>query len=579
MAFTIGTGSGALQQWRDRILTAVLWTLVIGGFVAWLPSTIMAFRGGLWGVIAAGTGSYLFLVVLLLARRVSFRRRAGAVVVLIYLLGLFFTLQFGPFAAGLLWLFAFPILAALLFGVRPALAALILTAATLGAVGYQLSVGALSWSSSISVGLWAVIAGSFLALDALVAVSVGVLLEGLSSTAVALEQQLLERARIEEQLMQAAKLEALGRLAGGVAHDFNNILTAILGAVELLLPRFSPEDPDSAELAGIADAATRAAGLTRQLLAFSRQQIIQPRVMDLGVVVSGLEHMLRRLLRENVNLKLVIATGLPAVRGDPGQLGQVVLNLALNAADAMPDGGTLSIELSAATVNAELAAEHGGLTPGRYVMMVVRDTGVGIPPELQERIFEPFFTTKGPGQGTGLGLAMVYGVIKEANGDIWLQSKPGLGTSFQVCLPAVFEPLTPTTPAPAGRPIEPGHGEGILLLEDDEAVRHLVGRQLRRNGYAVHAAAEGDEAIRLATRLGAGIQLLLTDVVMPGMNGPEVAALIRQQRPGLKVLYMSGYTDDAFRRDVVFAPGEAFLQKPFSEADLSSAVRRLLEGE
>ena len=568
-------GAGALQHWRDRILNAVLWTLVIAGFFAWLPSTVLGLQQRLWWVVLVNNLGYALLLSIRFARRLPFRLRAGTITAVVYLIGLFFTVQFGPFAAGLLWLFAFPVLAAIFFGARPAVAALSLSALTLLSLGVALAGGRLAWPAVLPLGVWAVICGSFLALDSLLAISAGVLLEGLGSTAAKLEEQLAERARIEEQLRQASKMEALGRLAGGVAHDFNNILTVILGAAEMLAPRFPEGDPDAIEVSQIREAAERAVGLTRQFLAFSRRQMIRTRVLDLGEVVLGLEQMLRRLLRDNVVLHISIAPELGPVRGDPGQLGQVVLNLAINGADAMPAGGELTIELSAAVVD-ERFLEQRNLKPGRYLALTVRDTGVGMDPALQERIFEPFFTTKESGQGTGLGLSMVYGAVKQASGDIAVSSAPGQGSAFTIYLPEATEPRSKPPPKPGSAPLMPGKGEGILVLDDNDAIRQLVSRQLRTQGYTVHVAAEVEEAAFLAASHGATLKLLVSDVVMPRMNGPAVAALLRKTLPALRVLYMSGYTDEVFEPDRPLGSNEAFLQKPFTDRQLIEHVQRLL---
>jgi two-component system cell cycle sensor histidine kinase/response regulator CckA len=382
--------------------------------------------------------------------------------------------------------------------------------------------------------------------------------------------------RLEEQLRQAQKMEAVGRLAGGVAHDFNNLLTAILGSAELLLGRLGPDHPERVEAEEIRKAALWAADLTRQLLAFSRQQVLDPQVFDLSAVVADMDKMLRRLVRADITFRTRLASDLGAVRADPGQIEQVIMNLAVNACDAMPGGGTLTIE----TANVELGAgrERDQLTanPGRYVMLTVSDTGTGMSATTQAHIFEPFFTTKERGKGTGLGLSTVYGIVKQSEGYVWLESEPGRGTTFKVYLPRVDAPIE--TPAPGLAPVAArGGAETILVVEDQEPVRRLTCKILETQGYAVLVAADGPEALQMAERHQGVIDILVTDVVMPGMSGREVGRRLAAVRPGMRVLYLSGYADDSIVSHGVLAPGLAFLQKPFTPETLARRVRELLD--
>jgi PAS domain S-box-containing protein len=385
-----------------------------------------------------------------------------------------------------------------------------------------------------------------------------------------------ERQRLEEQLRQAQKMEAVGRLAGGVAHDFNNLLTAILGSAELLLGRLGPDHPERVEAEEIRKAAMWAADLTRQLLAFSRQQVLDPQVFDLSAVVADMDKMLRRLVRADITFRTHLAPDLGAVRADPGQIEQVIMNLAVNACDAMPGGGTLTI----ATANVELGAGHeqeqGPETPGCYVMLTVSDTGMGMTATTQSHIFEPFFTTKERGKGTGLGLSTVYGIVKQSEGYVWLESEPGRGTTFRVYLPRVDAPVEASAPAPV-RAASLGGDETILVVEDQEPVRRLTRKVLETQGYAVLAAADGPEALRMAERHPGTIHILVTDVVMPGMSGREVGRRLAAGRPEMRVLYLSGYADDSIVRHGVVEPGLAFLQKPFTPETLSRRVREVLD--
>ena len=385
-----------------------------------------------------------------------------------------------------------------------------------------------------------------------------------------------ERKQLEQQFQQAQKMEAVGRLAGGVAHDFNNLLTAILGSADLLLDDLKPNVPAREEILEIRKAALRAADLTRQLLAFSRQQVISPVVLNPNEAVGNIDKLLRRLLGEDVELRTVLKPELGAVKADPSQLEQVVVNLAVNARDAMPAGGKLTIETQNVELDEEYAQGHVSAQPGSYVMIAVTDTGSGMDAVTQARIFEPFFTTKEKGKGTGLGLATVYGIVKQSGGWIWVYSEPGHGTTFKIYLPRVTEAAAPAAPSPV-QPVSVRGSETVLLVEDDEMIRALVQKVLKANGYATLVAESGPAALRLAGQHDGRIHLLMTDVVMPGMNGREVAERVASAHAGIKVLYLSGYTDDAIVHHGVLEPGIAFLQKPFTPALLVRKVREVLD--
>lgn len=387
-------------------------------------------------------------------------------------------------------------------------------------------------------------------------------------------EDITERRTLENQFRQAQKMEAVGQLTAGIAHDFNNMLTAITGNVELLLMGLPPDDERRAELLEIKEAAARAAALTHKLLAFSRRQLLQPRVLDLNAIVAGTDRLLRRLIGADIELVTVLDPQLGRVRADAGQFEQVLLNLVVNARDAMPEGGTLLIE----TANVELTEDdrrrHPFVRPGRYVEVRVRDTGVGIPLELLDRIFEPFFTTKEVGRGTGLGLATVYGIVKQSGGYVWVESEAGKGTTFRIDLPRVEAPVEPAPP-PAGLPVLVPGRETVLVVEDEKTLRDLVCKVLRRAGYTVLGAPNGDEALRLCAQAEPRIDLLLTDLVMPLMGGRELAERIGAVCPGVPVLYMSGYTDD--RIADLPASGAGFLQKPFAPQALLQKVREALD--
>jgi PAS domain S-box-containing protein len=393
--------------------------------------------------------------------------------------------------------------------------------------------------------------------------------------AVGISLDITERRTLEEQYQQAQKMEAVGRLAGGVAHDFNNLLTVILGYCELLLSDFKPGDPHHADIAEIQNAGARAGGLTRQLLAFSRKQIIEPALLDLNVIATDMRAMLGRLIGEDVKVVLALRPELAPVKADRGQVEQVVMNLAVNARDAMPKGGTLTIETANVELDEHYAKTHRNVKPGPYVALTVTDTGTGMTPEVQARLFEPFFTTKEVGKGTGLGMATVYGIVTRSGGSVGVYSEIGKGTSFKVYFPrAEAADMVVEAPPPVA-PVRTGT-QTVLVVEDEEGLRELAKRLLQRQGYTVLLAANADEAVRLF-EAHQSIDVLLTDVVMPGASGPELTKRLVVQRPALRVIYMSGYTEDAIVQHGVLKPGIAFLNKPFNSETLGAKIREVLE--
>ena len=384
------------------------------------------------------------------------------------------------------------------------------------------------------------------------------------------------RKLLEDQFRQAQKMEAVGRLAGGVAHDFNNLLTVINGYSEMTLDSLPAADPARQYLEEVKKAGNQAAFLTRQLLAFSRQHVLAPQVLDLNAVLADVEKMLRRLIGEDVDLAVVQGSGLGRVKADPGEINQIIVNLAVNSRDAMPRGGKLTIETSNVELDTAYAEKHPFVASGRYVMLAVSDTGIGMDPETQAHIFEPFFTTKEKGKGTGLGLAMVYGTVKQSGGFIWVYSEAGKGTTFKIYLPRLESGALSYQLSGEGARSLAGT-ETVLLLEDDQAVRALVTGNLRSFGYNVLASGTPEDALQIGERFKAPIDLLLTDVVLPRMSGPQVAEQLAVLRPGLKVLYMSGYTDNAIVRHEVLEASAAFLQKPFTPKTLARQVRDVLD--
>jgi signal transduction histidine kinase/CheY-like chemotaxis protein len=382
------------------------------------------------------------------------------------------------------------------------------------------------------------------------------------------------RAHLEEQLRQSQKMEAIGRLAGGVAHDFNNLLTIITGRTSMLLD-LATTDRARRDLEIVLEAGQRAAVLTKQLLAFSRKQVLQPRVLDLGRVVAELAPMLRRLIGEDIDLGIVAGAPECPVVADPGQVEQVIMNLVVNARDAMPRGGRITIETGTVELDEAYVRDHVGVQRGPHVLLAVTDSGVGMDAATRERIFEPFFTTKPEGQGTGLGLATVFGIVAQSGGTIWVYSEVGRGTTFKIYLPRVDSPTPAARPASAGP--APRGSETVLLVEDDDGVRFVGEDVLQRLGYAVISARNGEEALRASAAHAGRIAILISDIVMPGMNGPELQARLAHDRPDMKVLFLSGYAPGAAVRHGILDPDVAFLEKPFGPEALARKVRAVLD--
>ncbi len=382
--------------------------------------------------------------------------------------------------------------------------------------------------------------------------------------------------RLESDLRQAQKMETIGRLAGGIAHDFNNILSVIIAYADVVMNSLAPDDDLRGDIKHIREAGDRAASLTKQLLAFSRQQLLEPEVLDLNRVVERMGEMVRRLIGEDVELTLALVEAIDPVKADPRQLEQVILNLVVNARDAMPGGGQLTISTDNVQLDEAYTSQHADVSPGAFVLMAITDSGTGMSEATRQRIFDPFFTTKAPGKGTGLGLATVYGIVKQSGGHIWVYSEAGRGSTFKIYLPQHVGEVVPRS-TPVRRSAVRGAGETILVVEDEDAVRRIAERILSAAGYIVLTAANGVEAIAVLERHARVVDLLLTDVVMPLMNGRDLANRVAELCPAARILFMSGYTDDAIVDQGVLDAGVQFIEKPFNVVALQQKVREVLD--
>ncbi len=689
-------------NWRAALLTIILRAGIVLGVIVYIPSVVLALRGGLVGVVVIDTLAIALLALLAFFERVPFSTRATVFCLVVYMLGAGLLIWIGSVSQ--IFLLAFSVLSALLLGLRAGLGATVLSTLTLlliGLLGFASPEMRVAPLASGMAG-WITITLNFALVNTLLTVAIGVVISAMDSallqeisarssferqrtllrtlidampdlvftkhtdgrfdlvnhaayTMFGLEreeqmtgktvfdlypsdiaerrtaddravfagrtlhnheeqrtnaagkarwflatklplrdardrivgligisrditdrkQAELQRDRFQSELQQSQKMEAIGQLAGGIAHDFNNLLTIIAGHSGLLLAQPDAAPGVKESVREIADAAERAAGLTRQLLAFSRQAMLQPEVIDVNATVLETSALLRRLIGEDIALTTVLDPQVAAVRVDPNQLNQILMNLALNARDAMPRGGKLTIGTANVTLDDAYVATHLGAKAGAHVMLSITDSGTGMSPDVLSRIFEPFYTTKGVGKGTGLGLSMVFGIVQQSGGGIHVYSEPNHGSTFKIYLPAVQELVVAVTSSRA----EVSHGgtETILLVEDDDGVRALALRCLQAVGYEVITARDGVEALAIAKQTNQRIDLLVTDVVMPNMSGPKLVESLRSQYSDLAALYMSGYTDDAVVRHGLLQADVDFLQKPFTALSLAQKVRAVLD--
>jgi signal transduction histidine kinase/CheY-like chemotaxis protein len=582
---------------RLLVLERMLWVWsLFGGLIVAVVATD-DLLGGRYRAAAFYAAAYVFVVICLMPRPFPYSLRSTLPLVMLFVVGSHEIYYHGLDSAGTLFYYALIIFTCILLGARAAAAVTLAAVAGLCGISYLYALRTLSGSEVrtfldhlhvrclpdvVSLGLLAAMSIAFLSLllrslERSVETSQAYLAE-IAHERNQLVRIIDERDRVEKQLRQAQKMEAVGQLAGGIAHDFNNLLQVVSAHTEILLRRLAPESDHHRQLQEVRKASERAAALTRQLLAYSRQQVMTPVYLDLNTAVEDLLRMVHRILPEHIERKIDLAAGLGTVYADPGQIEQVLLNLILNARDAMPAGGTLTIQTQNTDIGTAAIADHSGLEPGPWVAVHVSDTGHGIAPADQDHIFEPFYTTKRIGEGTGLGLAMAYGIVKQHAGQILLSSKPHAGSTFTVYLPRVNQPV----PAPAApekeAPTREEKGTGtILLAEDDESVRELITSVLSDAGFAVFPARDGLEAVELFEKHRDTVDLLLFDVVMPRMGGREACETIRERAPALRTVFMSGYAPEGLNGRLKLDHQTGFIQKPYQTQELLAKVREMLD--
>ena len=563
-----------MAVWRRRILSAVAWSYLGLGAIAAVIGISVAISHDIWSVVVFDTIALLVGAGLVLCPERFYRLKSISLIMLTYTVGGYFSYQFGPFAAGPLWLFAGPMLSGALFGWRAALGSIGFLVIVLFTIGALLARGSLNWPGELGVGVWFVISSSLVALSGLLSVSIGVLLDGVARANREREDAIEARELLEQQLRHSQKMEAVGRLAGGIAHDFNNLLVAISGFTEFAMDTLEDDSSAVSDLSEVMDAVTRAKALTEQLLTFSRKNTLAPNRIDINASIRDASRLLEQLSREHIRLHIKLCTEPCSTKIDPDSLIQILVNAATNAADAMPEGGEITIETSRVQVDGSSSSlDDLEMEPGEYAVVSVTDTGSGIAEDTLERIFEPFFTTKKTGEGTGLGLSTSWAVVKQVGGYIHMTSELGRGSTLKC-----FFHFTPWV-APKidqARVMSQSRGnERILVVEDDEQVRKMLIRSLQAKGYEVLDASHAKDALALAQQ--PQIDLLVTDVIMPGLNGRELAAKVAELHPKIAVLYVSGYSDDILTQQGILDDGLKLLKKPFQLDVLTKLVRELLD--
>ncbi len=593
--FRLSRHSLEVDTWRVHMLNQGLLAGAVLGLITYMVSVWGALEAGKWSTIVINGLALSLIGWLAFNRHLSYNLRAISFSFVLFALGVWLLARVGPISA--FYLIGASVLATLLLGLNRGLIVLGLNALTFTIFGI-LDFAAPSvqiLGREMTSLAWVTISINFLFVNLILVVAIGVVLNTLEllmhrehearqaleherieliQANLALERGIHERKILESQLIQSQKMEAIGQLAGGVAHDFNNLLTVINGYSDFLLELTPSSDSRHMMIEEIYVAGERASNLTRQLLAFSRRQLLEPQLLDLNTIVTGMEKMLRRLIGEDIRIATVLQPDLNQIVADPGQIEQVIMNLAVNARDAMPEGGQLTIE----TINMSLSEAQISLKldlkSGDYVALIVSDTGIGMSPEVEQHIFEPFFTTKPQGKGTGLGLATVFGIVKQSNGFIDVYSEPGHGTRIKILFPVAE--ATHTAP-PVVEVASQFGTETVLLVEDEVGVSNVACQALQQRGYHVLQALNGHEALRIFAEQQSSIDLVITDVVMPEMSGRELVERLRSDHQQVRVLYLSGYTDDAVVRHGIITASDHFLHKPFTPGGLARKVREVLD--
>lgn len=565
-----------VEFWRRRILSGIIWAYFWLGTIACVAGVVVAVGFGAWAVVAFDIAGWLLVLGLVLCPARFHRLRGLGLVTVTFGVGSYFTYRFGPFAAGPFWLFAGPMMAGALFGGRAAAGALGLLVLILACIGLLLNLGAIVWPGEVPVAMWVVLSASLAALAGVISVSVGMLLDGIARANREREDAMAARELLEQQLRHSQKMEAVGRLAGGIAHDFNNLLVAISGFTEFAMRSVKDNRAAIADLSEVTKTVDRGRALTEQLLAFTRKNVAVPQTIDVTRAIRDAERLLEQLAGPDIRVDLEIGPERCTTRIDPDAFIQVIVNATLNARDAMPNGGVLRVETTQVRVDGVSPGPSSiEMKPGDYVVTSVSDTGVGISEQDLEKIFEPFFTTKPQGEGTGLGLSTCWAVARQAGGYVDMRSQVGAGTTLSLYLPAAMARAEGTGTSEQIAPTR-GH-EAILIVEDDEQVRTMLTRALQDNGYDILQASHGDQALALARDQDVTIDLIVTDVILPGQNGREVASRVLELRPEISVLYVSGYSDEVLSRRGVLEEGVALLKKPFTLEAFATKVREMLD--
>ena len=576
MSSTLSSSSPAVDVWRSRILSRVTWAYLGFSTLACIVGIWVAIQHALWSVVVFDACAWLTGIGLVLCPTRFYRFKSTGLIAMTYCVGLYFTYRFGPFAAGPFWLFAAPMLSGALLGWRTALATLGLVVVSLAGFGALLVRGWLDWPSAIDAERWFVISGNLVALSGLLSVSIGVLLDGVAQANREREDAVEARELLEQQLRHSQKMEAVGRLAGGIAHDFNNLLVAISGFTEFAIESLKDNASALADLSEVTKTVARGKGLTEQLLTFSRKNASAPQNIDINNRIEDANRLIEQLSGEGIQVHTKLSTERCTATIDPDSFIQILVNTTLNSRDAMQGGGDLRIETARIEVDPASPNSRGlEMEPGDYVMMSVSDTGCGIAGTALELIFEPFFTTKKTGEGTGLGLSTCWAIAKQADGYVNMLSELGRGSTFELYLPlslsAAMEPAqSRVTSADSG-------DETILVVEDDEQVRRMLSRTLRAKGYRVFEASHAEEALALAEDAQSTFDLLVTDVIMPGHNGRELALMVAELNPEIAVLYVSGYSGEALTQRGILDADVMLLKKPFQLDVLVQEVRAILD--